>query len=379
MLFLTSAPAGVLFVVSFLICGALVATKRLHLHRSSRAHDGDAVQSAHTAPTPRVGGIGVVAAVLLAFIWIPPEPLRPTFGMLALSLLPIFFAGLAEDLGFGVSASRRLFAAMASATLAVLMLQIWVDRVDVPVVDHLFELAPLAIAFTVIASAGICNAFNLIDGLNGLAAATGILVALGLGGIALQAGDPGLANVAFALVPAILGFLVLNFPFGKIFLGDAGAYSMGHALVWTAIVVVARSAEVTPWAIMLVFFWPICDTLFAIYRRSRSGKQLGQPDQMHFHQLVMRGIEIAIVGRGRRHIANPLAAIALLFFIGIPVTAGVWLWDRPAAAAAAVFGFAAAFIGAYALGLRYFRKYARAHRKNRQVSKSEKRAKARVR
>ncbi len=268
---------------------------------------------------------------------------------------------------------------MVSAALAVLMLQIWVDRVDVPVVDHLFELAPFAIAFTVFASAGICNAFNLIDGLNGLASATGILVALGLGGIALQAGDPGLANVAFALVPAIFGFLALNFPFGKIFLGDAGAYSMGHALVWTAIVVVARSAEVTPWAIVLVFFWPICDTLFAIYRRSRSGKQLGQPDQMHFHQLVMRGIEIRFIGRGRRHIANPLAAGALLCFIAPPVAAGVWLWDKPAAAAAAVVVFAAAFLGAYAFGLHYFRKYAREHRRNRQVSKSERRAQARGR
>ncbi|MDP1667581.1 MAG: hypothetical protein Q8L58_00895, partial [Phaeovulum sp.] len=75
------------------------------------AADNIAVQSAHSKLTPRVGGIGVVAAIVAAFLFVPSEALGPGFRLLALSLLPIFLAGLAEDLGFGVSVRGRLIAA----------------------------------------------------------------------------------------------------------------------------------------------------------------------------------------------------------------------------------------------------------------------------
>ncbi|MDP1669811.1 MraY family glycosyltransferase, partial [Phaeovulum sp.] len=313
-----------------------------------------------------------------AFLFVPSEALGPGFRLLALSLLPIFLAGLAEDLGFGVSVRGRLIAAAISAALAALLLHTWIDKVDLPGVDFLLGLAPFAILFTVFASAGVCNAFNLIDGMNGLASGTGILVAIGLGYIARKAGAPDFANVAFAMAPAIFGFFLFNFPAGKIFLGDAGAYSMGHALVWTAILLVAHSAEISPWAVVLVFFWPLADTLFAIYRRSRSGRPLGQPDQMHFHQLAMRGIEIGIVGPGHRHVANALATTMLLPLIGMPILTGVWLWNNSAAAMAAVAIYGIAFAAAYRIGLFYFRRHARAHRKHRNGKSQEKSARTKA-
>ncbi|WP_372841068.1 glycosyltransferase [Phaeovulum sp.] len=338
----------------------------MHLSRTARAEDGRAVQAAHSEPTPRIGGVSFVLALAVACIWLPANPRHPSFGLLALSLLPIFLAGLAEDLGFRVSPNRRLLAAAVSAALAAAMLETWVVRIDIPMVDALLQFTPLAVAFTIFASAGIANAFNLIDGLNGLAAGTGILVALGLACIALLAGDTTLATMAFVMVPAILGFLVFNFPYGKIFLGDAGAYSMGHALAWIGIVLVARSPEVSPWAIMLVFFWPIADTLFAIWRRSRSGRGINKPDQMHFHQLIMRGIEICVVGRGRRHISNPIATVVMLPMIATPIVAGVLLWNSSAAAAAGVAVFALAFVAIYLTGLRYFRSRARSRQRRRE-------------
>ncbi|MDP3861129.1 MAG: hypothetical protein Q8Q63_06035, partial [Phaeovulum sp.] len=66
-------------------------------------------------------------------------------------------------------------------------------------------------------------------------------------------------------------------------------------------------------------------------RRSRSGRPRGQPGQMHFHQLAMRGIEIGLVGRGRRHVANALTTTMLLPLIGMPILTGVWLWNKSAA------------------------------------------------
>lgn len=60
---------------------------------------------------------------------------------------------------------------------------------------------------------------------------------------------------------AVAGFLLFNFPFGKIFLGDAGAYTLGHTLVWVAIGLNSVSSEISPWAILLIFFWPVADTM----------------------------------------------------------------------------------------------------------------------
>ena len=67
--------------------------------------------------------------------------------------------------------------------------------------------------------------------------------------------------------------MVLNYPLGKIFLGDGGAYALGHLLVWSAILLVNRASEISPFAILLIFFWPVADTGLAIWRRWKLGIQ----------------------------------------------------------------------------------------------------------
>jgi len=148
---------------------------------------------------------------------------------------------------------------------------------------------------------------------------------------------------------------IRNYPFGKIFLGDAGAYSIGHFLSWCGIILVARSAEVSTWAIFLVFFWPVADTFLAIWRRARHGRRADQPDRLHYHQLVMRALEITRLGRDRRHVANPLVLPILLPFILAPIVTGVALWNRPLEAFLACLVFGALFAGSYSLGLRLAR------------------------
>ena len=108
------------------------------------------------------------------------------------------------------------------------------------------------------------------------------------------------------VIAAVLGFMILNFPFGKIFLGDAGAYVLGHLLVWTSILLIKYQPSVSPFAVLLVFFWPIADTGLAIWRRLKLGNPTDRPDRLHFHQLTMRYLEIRFFGRDRRNISNPV-------------------------------------------------------------------------
>ena len=342
----------VIFGFSLAGCTLLVMTKNLHLDRSARGHSGSAVQSAHNDPTPRIGGVAIGAALALS-LFFAPESTMDHYLPFVLSLTPVFIAGLADDLGYVVRPKWRLLAAIVSSLLAVAMLQIWITRVDIPFLDGIVAFAPVGIFLTVFAASGICNAFNLIDGLNGLSAGTGIMIAVGLGAIAhAAAGDPNFLKISSLLIAAIAGFLVLNFPFGKLFLGDAGAYSLGHILAWFAIFILDRMSGVTAWAILLVFFWPIADTLLAIFRRRRLGVKLGQADRLHYHQLVMRGLEIVWLGRWRRQFVNPLATLIMMPLIATPIVTGVLLWDRPLLSFIAVVLFASFFVGSYIAGIR---------------------------
>jgi len=341
----------IVFGFSLAGCALLVMTKGLHLGRSARGHSGNAVQSAHNDPTPRIGGVAIGAALVLS-LFFAPKSMMDNYLPFVLSLAPVFLAGLADDLGYEVRPTWRLLAAALSSILAVVMLEMWITRVDIPFVDGIVAFAPVGIFLTIFATSGVCNAFNLIDGLNGLSAGTGILIAAGLAAIAYIAGDPNFVKLSVLFIAALAGFLVLNFPFGKLFLGDAGAYSLGHILAWFAILILDRLSGVTTWAILLVFFWPVADTLFAIYRRSRSGAKLGQADRLHYHQFVMRSLEIVWLGRERRQLANPLATLIMMPLIATPIITGVYLWDRPLLSFISVAVFALFFVGSYLAGIR---------------------------
>jgi len=344
-----------LFALSFAICAAVVVTRRHHGGLTLRRADHLAPQSAHLDPTPRIGGVGLVAAIAVFLVFMPEGRLAFQAGLFTLTLLPVFLFGLAEDLGWPVSPRLRLMAAAVSSLLVVALLGVWITHADIPGLDRALTLAPVAIAFTLFWVTGLCHATNLVDGVNGLSSGIGAMIALGLGVSALKADDPALAVAAFAMVPAILGFFVLNWPWGLIFLGDAGAYTLGHVLGWLGIILVARNPEAAGIAVGLMFFWPVADTLFAMWRRRRAGRPTGAPDRLHFHQLVMRTLEIAFGIRHRRRLTNPLTTVVILPMAAMPVLAGVALWDRPGAALWALAGFWVLYLGGYEAVLRLCR------------------------
>lgn len=343
------------FLSSALICGGIIAAFALTHRRWIREGDSNAVQSAHRKPTPRIGGVALVAAMVI-FIAFLPQARLSTYITFCFTLLPVFLAGLSEDLDHRVSPRLRLLAAVLSSALAIGLFQIWLPRTDLFLLDVLMPFAPFAIALTIFMGATACNAFNLIDGLNGLAAGTAIMVSIALALIAVKGGIPTAAQGALVLAGALAGFFIFNYPMGMIFLGDAGAYSIGHILIWLAIVLLVQIDEVSGVALLLVFFWPAADTIFSIYRRRRSKRAITQPDRLHFHQFVMRAIELVWLDRRRRHIANPLASATILLLAAAPVTAGVAFWDNTAAASLFLVFFSALFVGSYIIGIRLARR-----------------------
>lgn len=343
----TLAAGGTLaFVISLSMSIAIIWLSRRYPRLAGRPNDLSSVQSMHVRLTPRVGGFGVFLAVLVALPYTATLSEAPVWALSACAAV-LFLTGLAEDLGWHVSPSGRLLAAAVSTALVIGFLGIWVPRVGLTHVDELMANGLLGIPLTLIAVVGLANAFNLVDGVHGLAATAAIFAVIGMGAIALQAGYDEILPLLAILLLAIAGFLLINFPFGLIFLGDAGAYTLGFLIAWFGIAIISGAEHVSPWAILLTVFWPIMDTLLAIYRRSIRKKNTMQPDRLHVHQLVLRSLQITIFGRNQRQIANPLTTVVLSPFAAGPVVLGISLWNNVALSFFAFFGMIAAYFTGY--------------------------------
>ncbi|MFL2765835.1 MAG: glycosyltransferase family 4 protein [Paracoccaceae bacterium] len=348
-----------LFFVSFILCAIIILSS---VYGPSRRGDTDevAVQSAHSGFVPRVGGLAIYIGILvliplLSFGFIPLSVVfdldAKQLTLLILSAAPVFFVGLAEDLGYDMSPKARLVASAVSSLVVIILFRVWLDRLGIPGVDVLLMFAPFSILFTLFATVGVVNAFNLIDGLNGLASYVTVSVSFSLSIIAFCAGNIQISIFLVLCVAPVFGFMVLNFPMGKIFLGDGGAYALGHLLVWSAIILINSAHNVSPFAILLVFFWPVADTALAIWRRWKLGNPADRPDRLHFHQLAMRFLEIRFFGRDKREFSNPLATMILMPLISAPQLLGILFWDDFASSVLSTVGVGLLFIITYLIGI----------------------------
>ncbi len=345
----------VVFLLSFLTCAILVVSRRYYMPRLRPRGDLSACQALHCDETPRLGGIGIMLAMTLAMT-IMPQSLERLFGIFALSLAPVVFTGLAEDLGYRVSPKGRLFAAVVSSLVMITALSVWIPPSSgIAVIDFVLQFAIIAVPLTVLWATGICHGFNLIDGVNGLSAGLALMIATGLWWIADASGARELALLSAALIPALLGFMLFNWPYGRIFLGDAGAYGIGHLLVWFAILLAWALPDISILALALMFFWPVADTFLAIWRRRYLGAPVDAPDRLHFHQFVFRILAQTVGKRMSARAVNSLTGLVLLPLAGMPVVAAVVLRDAPYLAAAAWVGFGILFVVCYVWGIAQFR------------------------
>ena len=348
------------FAGSALICGLIAFSKPLHVHLTSKAEAETAIQSAHSGSIPRVGGLGLLAALGLAVWWCESPKHADFMSGLILSSLPLFIGGLLDDLGFLIRPVTRLVLAFASALLMSALTGIWLTDLDIGFVNAALGfgsfkvgsmmVAPIGIFFTAFATAGVSNAFNIVDGLNGLASGTGIIVSAVVAAIALSVGDTLIAASAFAMLAALSGFFVWNFPKGKIFLGDCGAYFAGFFLAWLAVLVVERNESVSPWAILVVFGYPITETVFTIFRRKiKRQSTLNAPDQDHLHSMVLRNWASRRFSNSTLWIQNCVSAMVMLIpSVGLAF-AGYYLSTSSLLSQAAYLGFFAIYSMFYLL------------------------------
>ena len=319
-------------IPNLLITTFVLIVLLIYGHKLSRrgADDLFAIQSAHKRATVRFGGVAIICGITSVCL----VSLRSDISMLILlSGLPIFLSGLLEDVTGRVRPRNRLLAAFCSAGLAVLLTGVYIEAGDFWFLNRLFIFPLIAIPITMLISSGIANAFNIIDGVNGFSAGVALIISCVLGYVCQTYDESNLSYFCYMIALAIVPFFLVNFPFGYIFLGDAGAYTLGHLLSWIAIILMYRHPEISAWAILLMFFWPATETLLSIYRRFMSKTPSGAPDSFHFHQLIMQLIQLLFDGSGKiNHWANPLSTLILLPLAGVPIVASLFLIQNNKAA-----------------------------------------------
>jgi UDP-N-acetylmuramyl pentapeptide phosphotransferase/UDP-N-acetylglucosamine-1-phosphate transferase len=298
-------------------------------------------QKFHAHPVPRIGGAGIVLGVASGAALAAAR--QPSLAGLAIGLLlaalPVFAAGLAEDLTKSQSPRRRLFFSAVSAALAVWLVNAVIERTGLPGLDWVVGFGLGAALVTVFVVTGVAHAVNIIDGFNGLASMCVILMLTGLAYVAFDVGDREIFVLALVGIGAVLGFFVWNFPLGLIFLGDGGAYFLGFYLAELAILLLHRNADVSPMFPLMLCMYPVFETLFSIYRKKwLRGMSPGLPDGVHLHMLVFKRLMRWAVGNRnardltrRNSMTSPYLWIlcsltvvpAVLFYASTPILLGL--------------------------------------------------------
>src|SRR6266481_3839355 len=299
----------------------------------------------HLKAVPRLGGVAIFVAllitlsVLLLLNNLLTQTLRPerrgiivflVCGVLVLAL------GVYDDLS-GANAKVK-FAGLTGVATLFYLLGGRIVTLSIPFVGGVTLHPILGFLLTLIWIVGIANAFNLIDGVDGLASGSALFSSLVLLSVSLIQGRPVVAVIALALTGALAGFLRYNFTPASIFLGDSGSLFVGFSLAALSLQGSQKSSTAVAVAIpILAFGLPVVDTGVSIARRFLSGKPIFQGDREHIHHMLLeRGWSqrrVSLVLYGGSALFGLLAMLlvnsgdgliaVLLFVVGVVVTLGL--------------------------------------------------------
>jgi UDP-GlcNAc:undecaprenyl-phosphate/decaprenyl-phosphate GlcNAc-1-phosphate transferase len=284
---------GVLAVVLALVLTPLV---RDHVGKLGFLDHPDGVRKKHAAPIPRVGGIAIVLSYIITFVIALALPFtytdhlhRSLPDILPLTLVGsvVFLTGVLDDL-IGLAAWQKLMGILGASVLAYFA----GIHVDIHLLPGLPPWPWLGFAITVLWLVGCTNAFNLIDGMDGLAAGVGLVASVTMLIAALTQSNLPLALATMPLAGCLLGFLRYNFNGASVFLGDSGSLLIGFMLgcygaLWSEKSVTLVALTVPLLAVSI----PLIDVVLSILRRFLRNRPIFQADRGHIHhRLLDRGL-----------------------------------------------------------------------------------------
>jgi UDP-GlcNAc:undecaprenyl-phosphate/decaprenyl-phosphate GlcNAc-1-phosphate transferase len=276
---------------AFLVCLILTPIFRDIFRSYGIVDKPDRRRKVHVYPIPRVGGIPIAIAYVVALYPFSNESrLLTEYLPLAWKMIPaaglIFAIGLTDDL-IGLKPWQKLLGQLAAAALAY-----WAGVRVAGVAGFLPNEIWLSVPLTLFWLLACTNAFNLVDGLDGLAAGMGLVASLTMVIAALQEHNMQLAYASVPLVGALLAFLCFNFNPATVFLGDSGAMLIGFLLGCYGVVWAQKSATLVGITVpLLAVSIPLLDVSLTILRRFLRNQPIFSADRGHIHhRLLDRGL-----------------------------------------------------------------------------------------
>lgn len=297
----------------------ILLTNKYH-KRFSHDDDFNSIQKYHTKSTPRIGGLAIFVSFVLVAIYFRFLDINNNYDFdIIISAILVLIIGTIEDITSKTTPIKRIVITTISALSAIFItraLPIF-TILDFTYLEQLvLNYVIIGICVSLFCVVGLTNSYNIIDGYNGLSATTAMINIMGICFIAYITNDIEVTRISLLLFSVILGFWIFNYPWGKIFLGDGGAYILGFIIAILSIHMLHIHKDiVSPYSFLLMQAYPITEVGFSIYRRKiihRTKAML--PDNLHLHHLVYHNC-VPSIYLNRNAYVMPL----MLFFIVPPV------------------------------------------------------------
>ena len=286
----------IIITVFALLSNSIFTPLLIRLSHKFGWYDSKSKRKIHTGDIPRIGGLGIFAAFVLSILFFLIICKYTSISLnriskyrhaaLVLGFFIITFLGIMDDF-FSLRAWQK-FLTQISAALIVSFGGFNFQYFYIPFAGYNIPLYFLSHVLTVFWIISLCNAINLIDGIDGLAGGVSAIAVLFYGIIFFITGNYTAAAISLSLLGGILGFLIFNFPPAKIFMGDSGSLLLGFSLAVIPLVnnhpPVSSTVLFLPLILLII---PILDMIAAMIRRKRRGVPIFSPDREHIHHKLM--------------------------------------------------------------------------------------------
>ena len=286
-----------------------------------------AIQRIHLNETPRLGGLVFILSLISYVMYYPNNESIQLLKLILISLIPIIVIGVKEDLFHNVEPTIRLLS---------LLFVGWLFRAqftgplpnmaDVPLIGKLLALQGGISFFYILSMAAVANGMNLIDGVNGLCGAVALSILGALLFLSYKTSDVVMLSTIVSVTLILIPFLIFNYPYGKIFLGDLGAYSLGLILSMLTIIFFGRHPEISPWGAALILIYPTTELVFSLLRRAIKGVSIYHADTFHLH---LKFFHFFRPQPAYKKIANALVTPTLSPLWLFPLIAISWVYHKP--------------------------------------------------
>jgi len=321
-------PSVLIFtVVSLLLNGLIAYLWHKKFYRKLGLKTYQAIQRIHLTETPRLGGLVFILSLLSYAIYCNNIEIIKLLKLILICLIPIVIAGLKEDLFQNVQPTIRLLSLFFVGGLFLYQFKEPLPNLsDVPLLGKLLLLHGGVSFFYILSMVTVANGMNLIDGVNGLCGAVALSILSSLLFLSYKTSDVVMLSLIFNVILIFIPFIVINYPYGNIFLGDLGAYSLGLIVSMLTIILFSRHPELSPWGAVIVLIYPVTEVVFSLLRRIVKGESIWHPDKEHLHLKLFYFFRPQ---SAYKKIANALVTPALSALWLLPSIAITWVYQKP--------------------------------------------------